>query len=46
MTLLVLFTAATRARVVASHLRFVASNGLDAGIVAADARRLPVRATL
>src|SRR5262245_27765794 len=41
MTLLVLFPAAARARVVASDLRFVAPYRLDAGVVAADAGGLP-----
>ena len=41
MTLLVLFSAAARARVVASDLRLVAADGLHRRIVAADTRRLP-----
>src|SRR5262245_33908455 len=40
-TLLVLLSAAARARVVAADLRLVAAHGLD-DVVAADARRLPV----
>ena len=36
MALLVFFAAAARTRIVATNLRFVATNSLDVGIIAAD----------